>query len=307
MSGEASRSTSSGDGRPDLTKVFVWSMPRTLSTAFLKCMSYAEGIQIFNEPFVCAYHFGPEAVMKPSAELESFVNISSSNEMQLENAFDDGMCTFAWAKQELEANYAGKKILLVKDQAFCLDNRYELIPSGFRHAFLIRHPYRVLPSLKNMMAKMFRVDSDSTTWSEVTKYNIFENLHLNQYNLLKYIKDNVDPNTIVFDADDLQSNPGSMLSQFCQAVGIEYNADLLQWPADRDIIKSWKAGRFGIQGNLLEKEGGFYDGALMSTGFKSPKPLPSREDLLPDLQTLADESMPYYEEMLKMCIGLKPA
>ena len=295
-------SSSNGGDRPDLTKVVVWSMPRTLGTAFLKCMSYADGVQIFNEPFVCAYHFGPEGVMKPNAEIQSFIANSSANDLQLENAFDDNICTFAWVKQELEADYPGKKVLLVKDQAFCLNNRYELIPSGFRHAFLIRHPYRVLPSWKNMMAKLWLVDSDSITWSEVTENSIFENPYLNQYNLLKYIKDKVDPNTVVLDADDLQSNPGSMLSQFCQAVGIKYSEDLLQWPAERDIIKSWKAGRFSIQGNLLEKEGGFYDGALMSTGFKSPKPLPNREDLTSDLQTVADESMPYYEEMRKMCM-----
>ena len=145
-----------------------------------------------------------EVVMKPNEEIQSFIANSSANDLQLENAFDDNICTFAWVKQELEADYPGKKVLLVKDQAFCLNNRYELIPSGFRHAFLIRHPYRVLPSWKHVVAKAIQKgDSDNITWSELTKYNIFENLYLNQYNLLKYIKDNVDPNTIVLDADDL--------------------------------------------------------------------------------------------------------
>ncbi|XP_072051969.1 uncharacterized protein [Amphiura filiformis] len=169
------------------------------------------------------------------------------------------------------ADYPGKNVLLVKDQAYGLDAKYDTIPPGFRHAFLIRHPYKVLPSWKRM-----------------------------QFELLEYVQKNLDPNPVIIDADDLQSNPSSILRQFCQAVGIPYSDSLIEWPADRNIMKTWKGSRVLLQGNMLENGGGYYENAMKSSRFLPVTATPKRSDLSQDLQEAADNYMPYYEKMYQM-------
>ena len=289
----------------DVKRVFVWSMPRSLGTAFVKCMSYVDGIQIFNEPFCCAYHFGPEAVLKPQ-EIDDFMGnaTSVSSTLQLEHAFDDNLCTYDWVKEQLSADYPEKKVLLVKDQAYCLQNRYDMIPDGFRHVFLIRHPCKVLPSWNRMMSKLLQIDQNLMAGLNFMENVLNENIYLNIANLFRHVKDNLDPDAVLIDADDLTNDPASILSQLCKAVGIYYEDSLLEWPGGCGVIKSWKASRVSLQGNLLEKEGGFYEAALMSTKFNPPKPVPKLSELIPDLQTQVNESMPHYKSLLES--RLKP-
>ena len=263
----------------------------------MKCMSFADGVQIFNEPFVSAYHYGSECKHQPP-ELAKFRDIALANHMELENAFDDSKCTYDWVKQQLEAEYPGKKILLCKDQAYCLDARYDMIPSGLRHAFIIRHPHKVLPSWKRLMTTVLNCDYDTTTWTQLWE-NRADGFEM-QFNLLNHVKENLDPNAIVFDADDLQSNPASILRQFCQGVGIPYTDSLLQWPGSRDIMKTWKASRVSIQGNFLDNQGGFFENALKSERFLPPTAVPELNELPPDLQQVAEYALPFYEQMREM-------
>ena len=288
-------------GDSPLLRVYVWSLPRTLGTAFVKCMSFVDDIQIFNEPFVSAYHFGPEG-KAASPELTKIMESNAVSQTGFENAFNDSECTYRWVKRELEAEYPDKKILLAKDQAYCLDAKYDMIPSGFRHVFLIRHPYKVLPSWKRMLAKIFKLDND-VTWIEVLKIaSTPSNSYEMQFDLLKYIKENVDPNAIVFDADDLQSNPTSILRQFCEDVGIPFTDSLLEWPAGGDIMRTWRASRISLQGNLIENRGGFYEDAMKSQGFLPLKPTPTLGDISQDLQEAVKQSMPLYEQMRELSI-----
>ncbi|XP_072048221.1 uncharacterized protein [Amphiura filiformis] len=273
-----------------LTRVFIWCVPRTLGTALTKCLSYVDGIQIFNEPFGSAMFFGPEG-RTPDPDFVKFIERASANQQVIfEHAIDDSKCTYGWVKQQLEADYPGKKVLLVRDQAPYLDEKYDTIPSGFRHAFLIRHPYKVLPSYKRIVTKMRKRD--------------MPNGYEMQFKLLKYVQEHLDPNPIIIDADDLQSNPSSILSQFCQAVGIPYSDSLLEWPADRDIMKTWIGSRIDLQGSLLEDEGGYYDKAINSSRFLPITAIPERSELSQDIQEAADYSMPFYEKMYQLL--LKP-
>ncbi|XP_072014203.1 uncharacterized protein [Amphiura filiformis] len=260
---------SSCDSNPssDLTRVFIWCVPRTLGTALTKCLSYIDGIQIFYEPCGAAFHFGPEG-RTPHPDVAKFMDSASSNQQAIfEHAFDDSKCTYGWVRHQLEADYPGKKVLLVKDQAYGLDEKYNTIPPGFRHAFLI-HGYKM------------------------------------QFELLEYVQKHLDPNPVVIDADDLQSNPSSILRQFCQAVGMTYSDSLMEWPADRSIMKTWKGSRILLQGNMLENEGGFYENAMKSSRFLPATATPKRSELSQDLQEAADYAMPYYVKMYQMC--LKP-
>ncbi|XP_072051713.1 uncharacterized protein [Amphiura filiformis] len=303
----AMESSSNNNPRPamiGLTRVFIWCVPRTLGTALTKCLSYVDGIQVFNEPCGSAFFLGPEG-KTPNPDLSNFIDGASSNEQVIfEHAFDDSKCTYAWIKQQLEADYPGKKVLLVKDQAYCLDAKYDTIPPGFRHVFLIRHPNKVLPSWKRVLTKLLNMDYDTMTWAELEKLSEHRNGYEMQFELLKYVQENLDTNPVIIDADDLQSNPSSILRQFCQAVGIPYSDCLLEWPANGDIMKTWKASRILLQGNLLENKGGFYKNAMKSSRFLPGTATPKRSELSQDLQEAADYSMPFYEQMYQM--RLKP-
>ncbi|XP_072043175.1 uncharacterized protein [Amphiura filiformis] len=125
-----------------------------------------------------------------------------------------------------------------------------------------------------------------------------------QLKLLKYVQEHLDPNPVILDADDLQNNPSSILSQFCQTVGIPYSDSLLEWPADGDIMKTWISSRIVLQGSLLENEGGYFNKAMNSSRFLPVTATPKRSELSQDIQEAADYSMPFYEKMYQM--RLKP-
>ncbi|XP_072029745.1 uncharacterized protein [Amphiura filiformis] len=295
----------------ELTRVFIWCVPRTLGTALTKCLSYVDGIQVINEPFVSAFNFGPESLRANSGAetntdpVKKFMDSASAVQNVFEKAFDDSKCTYGWVRQQLEAEYPGKKYLLVKDQAFCLNEKYNSIPPGFRHVFLIRHPYKVYPSWKRLLTKLFNLDHDPASLTDLEELNHQPcGMVEMQFNLLKYVQENLDPNPVIIDSDDLQNNPASTLRQFCEAVGIPYNDSLLEWPGNRDIMKTWIGSRIALQGNLLENEGGFYENALRSSSFLPSTATPNRSELSEDVLKVADDALPFYEQMYQM--RLKP-
>ena len=52
--------------------------------------------------------------------------------------------SYQWIKDQLEAEAPGKKLIFCKDMVEGIEDRKEMIPSGFRHVFLIRHPAKVM-------------------------------------------------------------------------------------------------------------------------------------------------------------------
>ncbi|XP_072051444.1 uncharacterized protein [Amphiura filiformis] len=283
-------SSHSNDPGPVLTKVFIWCVPRTLGTVLTKCLSYVDGIQIFNEPCVSAFKYGPEG-KTPIANLNKFMtNASALNQqVKFEHAFDDNKCTYRWIREQLEADYPEKKVLLVRDQAFCLDAKYDTIPPGFRHVFLIRHPYK---------SPLVEARSHQTPQHAMDRPNCGYEM---QFKLLKYVQELCDPKPVIIDADDLQSDPSSI---FCQAVGIPYSDSLLEWPGDLSIMKTWKGSRILFQGSLLKTEGGYFENAMKSSRFLPLTALPKRSELSQDLQDAADYAMPFYEKNYQMRLNV---
>lgn len=292
-------------------RVMLWSHPRSLSTVFEKCINFVPNTQIINEPFSCACMMGPEQLPTPEEFIspgkeEAYYKSLDEIKMDLPMAFESDDCTFAFVKQILEADYEGKKLVFCKDMAFALDARYDMIPQGFRHTFVMRHPYRMLPSFRKLLVPFledeghgdFRMN-DLPASIMPAGYGFQE-----QYELIMHLRDSgEEPDPIVIDADDLLQNPSSIMRQYCTLLGIPFSEDLLEWPASRDCIKSWKGSRQIILGNFHEW-GGYYETALSCSRFHPLKPLPRREDLADDVGECADASMPFYEKMREL--RLKP-
>ncbi len=86
----------------------------------------------------------------------------------------------------------------------------------------------------------------------------------------------------VLDARDVLEHPRELLTQLCEAIGVQFTDSMLTWPAGpRETDGIWAKHWYGA----VEK----------STGFK---PYVSRPDQVPEhLQTLYDKCMPFYQRL----------
>ncbi|XP_072044812.1 uncharacterized protein [Amphiura filiformis] len=298
---------SAGDSDSTPIRIFLWGIPRSLSTVFEKCLSHMPNIQIISEPYTYAYYFGPESKVWQASEAK---NTKAAMEMGetvgMESKpgwFHESICTYKWAKETLEAAYPGKSVIFTKEIAHAITGHRDMLATGFRHTFLIRHPHKVFPSWTNMTKDFLQMDEKTFQLQDMTephcppKYGYGE-----LYDLMQYVQTNHGESCpINIDADDLQSSPASILRQYCDALGIPFNDCLLQWPAGIDILDQWIVNSTLVAVNKTSS-GGFYEAAFNSTHFLPPSKVPSRQDVAEDLLPLIDDSMPYYEKLYQMRI-----
>ncbi|XP_072018501.1 uncharacterized protein [Amphiura filiformis] len=286
-------------------RIFLWTIPRSLATVFTKCMSFAEGVQIINEPLVAANCFGPECNAAEDGELQKTLKegivFPESKPGKVTLAFDESIATFKWVKQMLESPFPGKSFVFVHAQAFALRSNYDNIPRGYTHTFLIRNPYRVFPSWKKILVKLMPSFVDKP-FTEMPKYAVPGRFGYGElYDLIVHVQENLGQTPIVIDADDLQANPLSILRQYCHFLGVEFKESMLRWEAGDEIVDTWVASKIIQQGTKMDG-GGFYEDAFRSTEFHPPKELPSREQIDPDLLPLIDQCMPVYDKVYSMRI-----
>ena len=113
------------------------------------------------------------------------------------------------------------------------------------------------------------------------------------YDLWKYVRENIEPDPIVIDGDDLLANPSEMLPKYCRAVGLPYDESLLKWDASLDMVKKWKASA----DDLLETIVTWYGRATRSSEFLPASEMPRRDQVTSDILRCTDQVLPYYEEM----------
>ncbi|XP_072037050.1 uncharacterized protein [Amphiura filiformis] len=288
-------------------RIFLWTVPRSLATVFIKCMSFAEGVQIIKEPIVAANSFGPDRVKNIWHESFSMNSNDSSSKTTPEvakvaSAFDDSIASFKWVKDWLESSFPGKSFILVHDHALSLRSNYNNIPLGYKHTFLIRNPYRLFPSRKRVKLNLVPSLKD-TPVSDMPRKLFGEKYGYSElYDLMVHVQEKLGQFPIVIDADDLQANPSSVLRQYCHLLGVEFKESMLQWEAGDKIVDTWIASKMILQGNKMEEGGGFYEDAFKSTEFHPPRELPSRDQIDPDLLPVIDQCMPLYEKMYSMRI-----
>ncbi len=292
-------------------RILLWSVPRSLSTVFEKCIGSMPGVQIINETYTFAHYFGPEGKVAENPETET---TKASRAMIMEGAkavgpdvkpswYHESVCTFQWVKDTLEAPYPGKSFVFGKDMAYCVIDKLHMLPRGFRHTFLIRHPHKVYPSWKGITWKALGEKEEGFRFQDLPepycpkKYGYAE-----LYDLVEYMKQHGEPNPVIIDADDLQASPASIMSQYCTAVGIPFNESMLNWSGERDLLDDWIINSTFVALNRVPQRGGFFETAFSSTHFMAPTKIPSRNELTADILELVDASMPYYEKLYEMRI-----
>ncbi|XP_072022090.1 uncharacterized protein [Amphiura filiformis] len=285
------------DSTQATNRVLLWTVNRSLSTVFTKCLSFVDGIQIINEPFNIANCCGPERLRDDGSKMQAIFDAMLAKASTMSsNGYDVSLSSYDWVKKMLEADYPGKQIVFCKDFAFALRERYSLIPEGYHHTFLIRDPRKMYSSAKKLCAKLLQ--DDSVQYHELPPYlNPPKHAFGELYELYQYVQSHeLEKVPIIIDADDLQRHPGSILSQYCEAVGIPYSDDLLEWEAGAGVVDTWQLADILEQANKLE-EGGFYDTAFSSTHFFPPSDPPTRDEIDDDLLPVIDKAMVFYDSM----------
>ncbi len=251
--------------------------------------------------------FGPDRVVTTADEMQRTLEEGIQKSLETKPAkealaFDDSIATFKWVKGMLESSFQGKSFVFVHDQAFCLHRKYENIPRGYTHTFLIRNPYRQFPSWKKSLVSLMPSMTDKP-FSNMRQYTVPKKFGYGElYDLMVHVRDELGQTPIIIDADDLQANPASILRQDCDLIGVKFSELLLHWEAGDNITDTWIASKIVLRGNKMEDGGGYFEGALRSTGFLPPKEMPSRDQIDADLLPLIDQYMPIYEKMYSMRI-----
>ena len=218
------------------TRVILWAVYRSCSTATLRAISAIEGGKYFYEPYTNAAWHGPERVFP---KVNSILDKITSDLPGSDLAYDTSANTFSWVKQTLEEAHEGARLVFVKDHAYSLKiagKSWDVIPSGYQHTFLIRNPKKTIPSWRKLNLE-FRpssgtmVEDEMEAWQDLQMGSLaggFQSL----LELYEYVKENLDPNPFVMDADDLLAHPEIMVPAYCQATGIPFSNKMVEWGED---------------------------------------------------------------------------
>ena len=256
-----------------LKRVLLWTSTRTLSSVFARSIRELPSVKVFFEPSMGVFYDGPG---KRTEESDPKKNLTGNP-----RAFND---EYQVVYDRLLAPYDGFDAVFIKDMAFFVEGRYEDYIQGpfanFKHTFLIRHPRK----------------------STISHYKACQNGGFSfyfpgvrqNYELYKVVQQ-IDPNPLVLDADDLLENPKEMMQLYCSSTGLPFTEDMLTWePGD---IKEWNHGR---------KYEIWHRTAMYSPGFIKPKR--SAPESLIEYPKIVEEciqdSLPYYEALYQVRVRL---
>jgi Sulfotransferase domain len=227
-------------------RIAMWSGPRTISTALLRSWENRPDTVVVDEPLY-GFYLAATGVSHPGRE------------EILKTGNND------WRKVLRQLGSvplpAGKTICYAKHMT------HHLLPEverdalrGFRHAFLIRDPRRLLASYARVRSRP--VLADLGLEQQVEIYRQFGGP--------------------VLDAADILRQPRPMLEALCDAVHVPFHPAMLSWPpGPRPTDGVW--GKY------------WYARVWESTGF-GPY-LEAAAELPPDLEPLAARCQPFYAEL----------
>lgn len=232
-------------------RIAMWSGPRNLSTAMMYSFGARADCKVVDEPFYAAY-------LKASG-------------------IDHPMRDEILAAQPTDgASVAEKLISPVSEPVFYQKHMAHHMIDGIprdwmdqmTNVFLIRHPARVLASYAQK-----REGPSLSDIGFVQQAALFDAADA----------------PVVIDSADIRDNPEGMLRVLCDAVGIDWDAGMLNWPAGGHADDGVWASHW-------------YNAVHRSTGFAGAEgPLP---DLPPAYQDIADAAMPYYTRMAEKKLSL---
>jgi len=232
-------------------RIAMWSGPRNLSTAMMRSFGSRADTFVTDEPFYGCFlaETGLDHPMRKDVIASMDCNWRSVMD-RLSGDPPDG--SPIWYQKHMWHMMVGP--IGYRDFA------------GFRHAFLIREPERMIASyLKKREAARF----DDFGLEKQAEFFEREAERLGH------------PPPVI-DANDVLADPETVLSKLCQALGIAWDRAMLSWaPGRRETDGVWAAHWY----NAVEK----------STGFGPPESDPV--ELSAADQRLADRIRPFYDRL----------
>jgi hypothetical protein len=192
---------------PAPTRVALWAVPRSVSTAFERVFIERDDATVLHEPFSHAYYFGEERRSDRYSDRAPAPDQSFRAVRERVLGVDDA------------------PIVFMKDMA------YQASPIAdrdfydhFRNTFIIRDPREALASL-------------ARKWPEFTTE---EAGYHDQGRLFDLVTGELRQPPVVVDAADLRSRPREVVEAYCEAVGIPHRDEALRWEARPvDIWQDW--------------------------------------------------------------------
>ncbi|XP_041482327.1 uncharacterized protein LOC121429413 [Lytechinus variegatus] len=291
-------------------RIMAWIMPRTISTALCKCLSSVDGMEIWFELFSYASFVRKEYEQQTGNKLPMVYEGNEKTVRDAAKRFESLVGTnilpekvvYHNVQKELEASTS--KYIFVKEgyMAFPDKKSRQYLPKGFKHVFLIREPHKLFTSYRKAMYQhLTNVGIRSGDAADEEAFDIGHDdpvMNANEFysgitDLWLYVRDNLDPNPIVINTDDLLADPAGVLEKFCNLTGLPYSDSLLHWDASPDVIKNW----IRVSDNIIKLANAFFETAVLSSSFLPPKPAIPIDKLSPDVRKLAKVSMPHFEKI----------
>jgi Sulfotransferase domain len=232
-------------------RIAMWSGPRNLSTAMMRSFGSRADTFVSDEPFYGCFleTTGADHPMREEVIAAMDTDWESVMEMLRGDAPDSSPI---WYQKHMWHHMKGP----IGYDDF----------EGFRHAFLIREPE---PMIASYLRKRETASFESFGLDRQAEFFDREAQRLG----------NAPP---VIDANDVLTEPASVLSKLCAALGIAWDRAML----------SWAAGRRSTDGPWAPH---WYGAVEKSTGFGPPETGPVE---LPDeARCVADRCRPYYERL----------
>jgi Sulfotransferase domain len=229
--------------------IAMWSGPRNISTAMMYAFGSRADCEAWDEPFY-GFALKTQGHNHPMRD-----DIISAMECDWDKLVTK--CTTPSTKPLLYQKHMTHHMLPGFDRRFALE---------LTNAFLIRDPVRVLASY-------------AQKWSDVDLRAIG---FVEQAEIFDMVANHLGHAPPVIDADDVLSDPKSVLAKLCKACGISFDETMLHWPKGPKPFDGVWAPHW-------------YISVWQSDGFA--KPQFKNVQLERPLAKIADAALPYYEKL----------
>ena len=173
--------------------IFLWSVPRSVSTSFERMMMARGDHIVFDEPFSRSYYYGPDR------------RSSRFGESEPDSSAENVLRTIEQAALE--------RPVFVKDMAYQAAKLLDADLLGrFENSFLIRHPAATLRSLARHWPDF---TDDEGGWR-----------HLDEAGR---IADSLGQQRVVLDANILCARSAEVVEEWCERMSLPYDPDALTW------------------------------------------------------------------------------
>ncbi len=196
----------------------LWAVPRSTSTAF-ECMMRQRGDhECVHEPFGEVWYSIGNATQPPQSHVQHRPDLS------YESVWNDLVSA------------AQQGPVFVKDFPHYVTGLHDWVVAGaaadggdlsfldaFNHSFLIRDPAKTLTSMYGQ-------------WSD---FSLDETGFREQRELFDLLTQRHGAHPPLIDADDLLADPVAVIAAWCEAVGIDFKPEALEWNTSRASEMTW--------------------------------------------------------------------